>query len=308
MNKLTDDFQRNYADKQFMNEDVLKGISGNVKLHDEIKNVRSSAAVCLNVMGYLNQHNQDIIPFFSQLGLNLNKVIDFPSGMIFDGESYDDQGPIVFEWIGPKKSPINEKGGSRGQNKTSIDAYFLAEINGKITQIFIEWKFTEQYNSESDTHKFGGKKGIERLRRYSGVLVQLRKKEFPFRFNEEDKIGLTDFSYEPFYQLLRMTLLAKKTTPVKFDKLDVEDYKIVHLSHSSNTGLNILSENHLKYSPGLTVNTGNSLHDTWISLLEKNEKQRHVMAYWDKALPNLSDNLDKKYLVDRYYEEVRHCI
>ena len=35
---------------------------------------------------------------------------------------------------------------------------------------------------------------------------------------------------------------------------------------------------------------------------EENEKHRHIMAYWDKALPNVSDNLDKKYLMDRYYE------
>jgi hypothetical protein len=263
-------------------------------------NVRSSAAACFNVLGYLNHNPNDIIPFFNQIGLNIQKVIDFPHPVVYGGKRYDDEGPIVFEWIGPKKSPINEKDGSRGQRRTSIDAYMLAEVNGKITQLFIEWKFTETYNSVSNTHKFGGKKGIERLRRYSDILAKLRKSNFPFKFNDEDKIGLSDFSYEPFYQLLRMTLLAKMTTPTNLNSLRIDDYKIIHLAHSENNDLNFLSETHLKYSPGLKEFIGKPLHDTWIELLDDQEKEHHIMGFWNKALNILSANEDKEYLVQRY--------
>lgn len=300
MNKLKDDFQKEYSKKQFVYENILKGISTNVKFHNALMNVRSSAAACLNVLVYLNHNPNDIIPFFNQIGLNIQKVIDFPQNVVYEGERYDDEGPIVFEWIGPKKSPINEKGGSRGQSRTSIDAYMLAEVNGKITQLFIEWKFTEIYNSVSYTHKFGGKKGIERLRRYSDILAKLRKGNFPFKFNEEDKIGLSDFSYEPFYQLLRMTLLAKMTTPINLNSLRIDDYKIIHLAHSENKKLNFLSKTHLKYSPGLKRFIDNSLHDTWIELLDDQEKEHHVMEFWNKALNVLSTNEDKEYLVQRY--------
>jgi len=263
--------------------------------------VRSSAAACLNVLVYLNRNQNDIIPFFNQIGLNIQKVIDFPQNVVYGGEKYDDKGPIIFEWIGPKESPINEgKGGSRGQSRTSIDAYMLAEINGKVTQLFIEWKFTEVYNSISYTHKFGGKYGIERLRRYSDTLTELRKGNFPFRFKNEDKIGLYDFSYEPLYQLLRMTLLARMTTPVSLSSLRIDDYKIIHLTHSENNDLNFLSEAHLKYSPGLKRFIGHSLHDTWIELLDDKEKEHHIMEFWNKALNVLSTNKDKKYLVQRY--------
>ncbi len=300
MNKLNDSFQQSYSSNQFVNGNILIGISKNVKIHDELMNVRSSAAAFLNVFGYLNQHQQDIIPFFQYFGLIIHKVIPFPKNVIIEGEEYDDDGPIVFEWIGPKVSPINEKGGSRVQNRTSIDAYVLAEINGKITQLFIEWKFTENYNSESYTHKFGGKKGIERLRRYSDVLAKLRNGNFPFKFNEKDKIGLYDFSYEPFYQLLRMTLLAKMSIPLKINSIEITDYKIIHLTHSENYDLNILSENHLKYSPGLMSYKGKSLHETWLDLLDNDEKQHHLMAFWNKALNVLSNNKDKYYLIHRY--------
>ena len=300
MNKLKDAFQKNYSNKQFVNENILNGISKHAKLHNELMHIRSSAASCINVFGYLNQHQDDIIPFFNQFGLSIQKVIDFPTGVNFKDEIYDDSGPIIFEWIGPKRSPINEKGGSRGQNRTSIDAYMLAKINGSITQLLIEWKFTETYNSESYTHKFDGTKGIERLRQYSSVLSKLRNSSFPFRFCQEDKIGLADFSYEPLYQLLRMTLLAKMTTPADLGPLKVEDYKIIHLSNSKNNDLNILSKTHLKYSPGLKDFIGKSLHDTWVELLDAKEKKHHVMEFWNKALNVLSDCKDKEYLCKRY--------
>jgi hypothetical protein len=300
LNKLKDSFQKKFSGNQFVNENIRSGISANVKLHNELMHIRSSAASCLNVCGYLNQHPDDIIPFFNQFGLNIQKVIDFPTNVNYGGEIYDDRGPIVFEWIGPKRSPINEKGGSRGQSRTSIDAFMLAEINSRVTQLLIEWKFTETYNSESYTHKFGGTKGIERLRRYSSVLTKLRNSSFPFKFCQEDKIGLYDFSYEPFYQLLRMTLLAKMTTPANLGSLRIDDYKIIHLFHSENNDLNTLSKTHLEYSPGLKSFIGNSLHDTWIELLDDKEKEHHVMGLWNTALNVLSDNKDKEYLIDRY--------
>jgi len=300
MNKLEDSFQKNYSSQQFVNDNIRKGISTNVKFHDELMNVRSSAAACLNVLGHLNQNQEDIIPFFNSMGLKIDQVIRFPKNASFEGEIYDDDGPIVFEWIGPKQSPINEKGGSRGQNRTSIDAYMLAEINGNTTQLFIEWKFTETYNSQSYTHKFGGKKGIERLRRYSNILAKLRNDSFPFNYKEEDTLGLFDFSYEPLYQLLRMTLLAKMTTPTTLNGVKIVDYKIIHLTHSDNSDLNIISENHITYSPGLSSFRGKSLHETWLSILNQSEKGHHFMAYWNKALNALSNNKEKEYLIQRY--------
>ena len=252
MDKLDAIYQNKFSSRQFTNNLVLAGISKNVKLHDEINNVRSSAAACINVFGYLNQNQSDIIPFFKVFGLQIDEVLQFPQKADLSGEIYDDQGPIVFEWIGPKKSPINEVGGSRGQNRTSIDAYLLVKINGIITQLLIEWKFTETYNSESYIHKFGGKKGIERLRRYSDILTKLRNDGFPFKFKGEGGIGLSDFSYEPLYQLLRITLLAKMTTPMQIDELNIQDYRVIHLTHSDNKDLNILSEQHLKYSPSIS--------------------------------------------------------
>ena len=67
----------------------------------------------------------------------------FPTNCNVGGRTYSDRGHVVFEWVGPQKSPINERGGGRGYLRTSIDAYVIAKINGKIMQLLIEWKFTE---------------------------------------------------------------------------------------------------------------------------------------------------------------------
>ena len=291
-------FQENYRKNQFYNEKILLGISKNVKLHDEYLNPLSSAASCLNVMGYLNQNKEKIIPFFNEFGLKIDELIDFPFNADVGGEIYDDVGPIVFEWIGPKKSPINERGGSRGHHKTSIDAYFLAKINGKYSQVFIEWKFTESYNTGKFLHNFGGKKGIERLRRYSSILTRQRKVNFPFNYLDEDTFGIYDFSYEPLYQLLRMTLLAKETTPIQIGKLKIENYYILHLVHSENMELMTLKQNHLQFSPGIQQYIGMDLHELWKLLLSEEEKEHFFYGFWNKAINKLDDK--KQYLENRY--------
>jgi hypothetical protein len=297
--KTDRDFQEKYRSNQFFNKNILDGgISSNVKLHDEVNNPLSSAASCLNVMGYLNQNTDRIIPFFNEFGIKIDKFISFPSGTNYEGECYNDKGPIVFEWIGPKKSPINEKGGSRGQNKTSVDAFIICEIEGKNTQIFIEWKFTEKYTSGKVLHNFGGLKGVERIRRYSSILAKQRKENFPFKFQEEDSIGIQDFSYEPFYQLLRMTLLAKETTPAKIANIVIENYIILHLVHSDNNELLTIKPEQLKYCPGIYSNKSRDFHELWISLLNETEKKHFKYGYWNKALKQLNDTTN--YFEGRY--------
>ena len=65
----------------------------------------------------------------------------------------------------------------------------------------IEWKFTEGKSRPIVLNKFGGLRGIERLRRYASVLAEMRGNGFPFAFSEEGGIGLQDFSTDHFYQL-----------------------------------------------------------------------------------------------------------
>ena len=278
-------------------------IDPRVRLHKELMNVRSSAAACINTIGNIAKDKKDLIFFLNSFNLGVEDIISFPKGVTVGDLIYNDSGNVIFEWIGPKKSPIHEGRGKRGQYRTSVDAYILGVINGKVTQLLIEWKFTETYNGRDQLQKFAGVSGNERLRRYSLCLAKLRKLyDFPFLMNDEGGLGLYDLGYEPYYQLLRMTLLAKLTTPLEFaNGLRIEDYRIIHLSHSQNDRLNTLSKKHLSFSPGLWQHSGKSLHEVWKdSILSGNEATKFRYGYWNKAIGIISDGKLKKYLLERY--------
>ena len=113
-NKLTYDYQKKWSRKNIYDRNILSSIGTRVQLHKEIDNVLSSAAACLNVFGALNKNPNELRDFLNQFGLDIQEIIKFPSGCNIDGEEYDDEGYVLFKWIGPKKSTINEIGGKRG--------------------------------------------------------------------------------------------------------------------------------------------------------------------------------------------------
>lgn len=299
--KLTRSYQKKWNNNHLFNQDVVNNISPDVQLHKEIHNVLSSAASCLNLFGNLNE--KELLNFLNRFDLQIQEIIPFPSKSNVDGQIYDDIGNVIFEWIGPKKSPINERGGKRGQNRTSIDAFVLARIEGKITQLLIEWKFTESYNSVDQTQKFSGIAGTERLRRYSAILAKLRKKkDIPFSMKYEGGWGLSDLGYEPYYQLLRMTLLGKMTSPFQLNNnIMVEDYRIIHLSHSDNNKLNIVTKKMLNYCPGIIKLAGLPLHQIWKEhILTDVEAKRFKYGYWNKNIDVIMNEEFKKYMTERY--------
>ena len=302
MSKLEEAYQAKWSSRTLFDPSVHADIGKHVQLHTELGHVLSSAAACLNVLGNLRNEPSDLANFLNSFGLGIDEVVPFPSGCTIAGEAYDDRGHVIFEWIGPGRSAINERGGKRGQNRTSIDAYVLGRIGGRLTQILIEWKFSETYHSDAQHQKFGGARGTERARRYSLVLTKLRKqKAFPFSMAEEGGWGFQDLGYEPLYQLLRMTLLAKTTTPIALTPgLDVMDYRILHLTHSDNQDLNVLSDRHLRFSGPLARHAGSRLHDVWKLLLAADEAKRFVGGYWNEHLEAVSNPELLAYLTDRY--------
>ncbi|MCK7516849.1 MAG: hypothetical protein MZV64_03570 [Ignavibacteriales bacterium] len=217
--------------------------------------------------------------FLNHFDLDIeHSVFEFPSNCNIDGLIYKDKGYVIFEWI-DLKNHLSMKGvGGAAIIELVLMLLLLQELREKITQILIEWKFTEGKSRPLKLERFSGNKGLERLRRYSNVLVPLRgKEEFPFNFNEETGIGLYDFSVDHLYQLLRMTLLAKTTTPIDIDKINIQDYRIVHLSHSMNNELEVLHEKYLFASPGLT-HSGKRLYDVWNEILTSPEKENSDMV------------------------------
>lgn len=303
------EFQKQFATNLIFDPSVLERIDPSVKLHDEtIRHPLSSSAACLNVIGSMANKPGELIKFLGSFGLEIEELLEFPSPVSFGDRLYRDKGYAVFEWIGPLKSPINEPGGGRGQNRTSIDAFVLGKIDGKITQILIEWKFTEGLSRPLVLGRFCGKKGVERLRRYSPILAELRRQDdFPFDFDDEyglsdprSLLGIYDFSPDHLYQLLRMTLLAKKTIGTNLGRYTLQDYRIVHLTHSQNNKINTLQPEYLKLSPGIQRFSGRQLHEVWKELLSPRDKENFISGFWDKAIGMIENNKLRDYLSERY--------
>jgi hypothetical protein len=302
MGKLSIDFQRQFADKLIFDRRVLDRVDPTAKLHDEaLRHPLSSAQACLNVLGTLGADKDALKAYLNGLGFGITQVIDFPTGAEVGGQVYNDHGCVVFEWIGPRESPINERGGGRGLNKTSIDAYVIAEIDGKVTQLLIEWKFTEGESRPIALNKFAGLRGVERLRRYASILSEMRGADFPFNFSEEGGLGVQDFSTDHLYQLLRMTLLARKTTPLDVGPLHIEDYRIAHLSHSGNAKINTIQPEYAQHCPGLHGMVGKSLHEAWPMLLAPEERKKFISAYWDQGFSAIQSPELREYLQARYF-------
>ncbi|MBD3233299.1 MAG: hypothetical protein GF315_06200 [candidate division Zixibacteria bacterium] len=302
MDKLCIEYQRKFLDNLIYDHSVFANIDPCVKLHREVNNhPLSSAASCLNVIGSLASNPSQLRDFLNMFGLNVDEIYEFPYGANVGGRTYKDKGYAIFEWIGPQDSPINEKGGGRGYNRTSIDAFIIAKIDGRITQVLIEWKYTEGKSSPLALGKFSGYRGLERLRRYSSVLHQWRNTDlFPFNFKDEGGIGLYDFSVDHLYQLLRITLLAKTTIDINIGHLKIEDYRIVHLSHSLNNETKALRKEHLKFSPGLQQYLDEKLYDVWKNVLSTREKNKFIGGYWDSNLHEIKDDMLRDYLTKRY--------
>lgn len=111
---------------------------------------------------------------------------------------------LAFEWIGvcdylgeTKRKGANR---TRGANFTSVDFVFRFRRNDNKIQIVIgEWKYTEEY-SESD-------KGV----------IEVRKNNYRLAFNRTSGIFMgkgedvySALFFEPYYQLMRLQLLAQE--------------------------------------------------------------------------------------------------
>jgi len=117
---------------------------GEIAVHTEALNLRSSQVACFNVLFPLRQD------------LKLAAIALYP---LLPGEQQVDN--IEFEYTGPEEVTdwLGEPaGGKRGQNRTSIDAAIWWRTSDKRYLTLVEWKYTERgYGScggyESDGNK-----------------------------------------------------------------------------------------------------------------------------------------------------------
>jgi hypothetical protein len=168
----------------------------------------------------------------------------------------EDKRYIAFEWIGDinylKEEPKIGEYRQRGAGNTSIDAMMMYEtVKGEKVKLLVETKYSESYGT---SYKRFRSDGSDRLENY---------KEFFYSpsspVNHKIAPELADFLYEPFYQLLRHSLLANQI--IKTGKPKVNKVKVVHLAVHRNKDL-------LKVTSPRLRQLGDTTYEVWAKLLK----------------------------------------
>jgi hypothetical protein len=117
---------------------------------------------------------------------------------LVDVQPVEDGGFLAYEWIG-KESYLGEPGARvRGANITSLDALMCGErADGTRVLIAIEWKYLESYGPGSVATS---RRGTNRVSTYEPLLDD---PACPIKRAEHKRLFV-----EPYYQLMRQTLLA----------------------------------------------------------------------------------------------------
>ncbi len=170
-----------------------------------------------------------------------------PLPINLDGSLPNEGTPYLsFEWIGADdylgESKRKEMRRTRGANFTSADFIIrFKRKDGKIQAVLGEWKYTEEYGKTNlgiDTRK---KNYIQAFERDGGVFIEPSSQLYDSLF------------FDPFYQLMRLQLLAQEMEVNH--EMDADIVSILHVSPKANVGFrNHITSRYLEKSyPGKTV-------------------------------------------------------
>jgi hypothetical protein len=241
----------------------------------------SSQVACINHLYYLRQR-QD-------LATSVLRNID---RRIISVEKIDDpdvsSGYVTFEIIGAKNY-LNEFSHTRGTLSTSIDAVMVGKKeNGKNILFSIEWKYTEFYE-EKNVHKDNHDKMYKLL---------LDEEDCPIKSKIVADNNYDALYYDPFFQLMRQTLLSWKM--VKAEEYNCDEYIHVHVIPEENKILRLAVT-----SPKLPLNVvAEGMCETWRNLLK--EPHRYIVIDPKDLLQPLVYEEDTnsllRYLGERYWD------
>jgi hypothetical protein len=200
---------------------------------DPTGHLLSSQIACLNHLYYVRQRKDIATSLLQQVNPDIAEALIV------------DDGFVEFEYIG-KQQYLKEKSFTRGARCTSIDAVMLG-VTSKAKRILflIEWKYTENYHGEN-------KYIPERAAIYDSLITH---PDSPFVPGVDPK----SFYFEPFYQMMRQTLLGNLF--VQNHELGCADCVNVHVIPNANL--------ELKKTITSPAFKGRDIHEVWKKTLKR---------------------------------------
>lgn len=183
----------------------------NVKYERPTGHLVSSQIHCLNHLFALR--NDPVI---------IKEIIENATGLKIDTilpSPIDKQGYIAFEFVYKNKELLGENYESRGARCTSVDAFVYAKLlNGKKILIPIEWKYTETY------------KGDEARESSFVRYTRIHK-------GSDCQKWTSLYRADPFYELMRQTLLAERIISAEGCGIEADDYAHIVVCPNGNKEL-----------------------------------------------------------------------
>jgi hypothetical protein len=184
----------------------------------------SSQVCCLNFLGPLAAEPELLSAIVGNaLGIEPPRMLPIEEGP--GGQPWF----VGFEWTG-LADHLNEwaKGANsatRGANATSADAVVLFQHGGMIETLLIEWKYTEKYGAPISADG-----NPTRTERYADKAFAPNG---PIR--ADLGLNISDFFWEPFYQLMRQQTLAWRMTQTREN--GANRVRVLHISPKGNRAL-----------------------------------------------------------------------
>lgn len=194
------------------------GRSGDTRTDGPTRNLASSQVACVNFLLALARVRGGLQAMLRAVDTDVEDV-----AVVVDR---DGQSALVeIEWVGWTE-PLEGRGVSRGANQTSADAVIVARTAAGNRAYVFEWKYCEAYPNPDN--KGAGRSGDTRRSRY---LARYHAPSSSFT----GEIPLDDLLYEPFYQLMRLRLLADRMIVESVSpSLPVADARVVVVCPAGN--------------------------------------------------------------------------
>jgi len=238
----------------------------------------SSQIACVNHLFYLRDKKDFATKILRSIDNRIISAveIDFPD---------KDAGYVAFEIIG-KENHLGEHQHTRGANATSVDAVMIGKKQDeKNILVLIEWKYTEYYETGKSLYN------LPRARIYNPLLGN---NESPFKNIVYNGKPFEPLYYEPFYELMRQSLLGWKM--VNANEYNCDEY--IHLYIVPNGNNELLLTN---TSQGLL---GTSVKEAWENALKRPNLFRIITP--EELLEPLKNEYNTQnffnYLKERYWD------
>ena len=179
------------------------------------RNMASSQIACVNFVLPLIEIDGALAAVLRAIDSDIQDVIPIEHGKTIS--------PVELEWIGVGGPLEKDAKAIRGALTTSIDAFVVAKTATARRAYLMEWKYVEEYRIDNGD---GLRKSKTPRSRYSDLYAAESSS-----FNRT--VPMEFLLYEPFYQLMRLRLLADRM--VRKGELGVTEAKVVVVVPKGNT-------------------------------------------------------------------------